>query len=580
MRKTMLAAMLSAICLGLFATGVQGQGASLSPFLKNSESSDELNPPLNVNYASLARPSASPANMVDNSIDEGAYFVGGGDVFHISIVNIPSMNCSGVVNQNGDLYIPTLGLVPLGKVTLARAKELIAESVRRQLKKPNAIYISLQKVKIVTVSVSGAVTSPGTYELPGTLRLWDAIKAANNSSKDPRSAPINLCDYDLRAVRRSNRDSTSYFDLLSFLYKGDIAQNPYIYPGDQLVLFPAANRVYVYGEVKGALSGMVPIRSNERLSEFLSLFTLGANADSGHILVQRNDESNQSFAFNMKQKSGLNVDITSREKSGNAATPVLLHNDGNQTTDFDAQQGSDFNLKNGDIITIPTKTNASEVFVVTVNGEVARPGMYPIAKNATSPQAIIELAGRYNSYANADKTVIIRNSKLSSNALTPQSGKASSIGEFLTSVRPELSSGINMMFATKDFSIIRIKDHPETCLEPWDQIVVPRMEHVVYVSGNVKRPGGYRYEPNKGKSYYINLAGGLTGKANKSNIYLIASYGDVLQACDRDVMEDGDVIVVPMSQEFKAMSTIVIPIAGIVLSALGVSLGLFSTLHK
>jgi protein involved in polysaccharide export with SLBB domain len=134
------------------------------------------------------------------------------------------------------------------------------------------------------------------------------------------------------------------------------------------------------------------------------------------------------------------------------------------------------------------------------------------------------------------------------------------------------------MTSTNDFSLIRLREHPEMHLEGGDQVIIPCAEKTVYISGNVKSPGGYPYIEGKDKAYYIARAGGYTKKADKTNIYLVVQYGEVRQIFDRNTVEDGEIIVVPMSQEYKKLTTIILPVMGATLSALGLLLGLYSTI--
>jgi protein involved in polysaccharide export with SLBB domain len=473
----------------------------------------------------------SPASM-DNSIDENTYYVGGGDIFRIYASDMPSINYSGAVNENGDLYLQSIGIISLGKITLGKAKQVIANSIKAKLKKQIDIHVSLLKVKSATISISGSVASPGTYTLPGSLRLWDALKLANKEREQPATS-LYLNDYNLRsvAVGHLGSDSLTNCDLLVYLLKGDFSQNPYLYPGDFIRILPATDRVYIGGGIKGVLFGLVPIHQNERVTDFFSFFSFDPNADSEHILIQRMDESR-------------NYQIT--------------------TINISAKESRDFLLKNNDIITVPYVKDFSEIFIVTVLGEVNHPGVYPISKRKTTVQEVLTLAGDYTPFANVEKAAVIRRTKIPSTLFTHGSGQE--VNEPLAAMRPELSSGLAMMTATKDYTVILIKDHPETILEPGDQLVIPRAEHMIYVSGSVDRPGAYAFVPHKKIGYYVDLAGGMTSRANRDNITIAEVYGDVFQASTRKVVEDGDIIVVPMAQQYRFLTIILLPLASIFIS--------------
>jgi len=112
------------------------------------------------------------------------------------------------------------------------------------------------------------VAAPGTYRLAGTFRLLDAVKMANNQELP------SLTEFNYREMECRNRDSLRYYDEFKFLFKNDLSQNPYVYPGDNIALAYAKTRVFLHGSIKNPITGTVPIKQDEPLAEFLSLFTL------------------------------------------------------------------------------------------------------------------------------------------------------------------------------------------------------------------------------------------------------------------------------------------------------------------
>ncbi|MBN2035578.1 MAG: SLBB domain-containing protein [Chitinispirillaceae bacterium] len=485
------------------------------------------------------------SEALDNSIDETHYMVGGGDVFIISSTDKTNRIFLGTVSQNGDMLIPDLGEVAIGKVSLKKAKELIKEFVRRKIRGAGEVVVALHKAKIANVNVIGMVVTPGTYEIAGVMRIWDAIGGACRNF-DGVTVKRLFDECDMRSINRIHGDSLYLLDMFTYVYQGDFTHNPYVYPGDKIIINPLQNRIFIHGEIAGPRTGWIPLRQGERAVDFLALFMLNENSDSGNIQLRR------------KQIA----------ENGSVKTQVIRL----------AEQPGEL-LCNGDVITVPSKKNAFEVFMMTIDGEVRRPGMYPIEKSGTSPEDVFAMAGGKTPFANEEKTVVIRRNKFSVAMPMIIEGKTTEFGEPISSIRPELGSAMGLMTSTKDYSILKLKDNPDLKLEPNDQIFVPRSEKTVYVSGNVRNPGGYPYVKGKTKEYYIQQAGGFTEKASRPNVYLVAEYGDVRQVFNREIIEDGDVIVVPMSQEFKKLTTIILPILNAGLGMLGLLVGLYATLQ-
>ncbi|HEX2959974.1 MAG TPA: polysaccharide biosynthesis/export family protein [Chitinispirillaceae bacterium] len=178
----------------------------------------------------------------DNSIDDSTYRIGSGDEFTVVLIKNPSVYYSGKVNQNGDLFIPEIGIVPVLKLRLCDARKKIKESCEELLKKE--VYVSLEKVKTVTVSVVGPLSNPGTFSQPGMMRLADLIKLANGDSLP------SFQKFNYRRVRCESGDSVSYYDLYRYLFKGDQSQNPYLFPGDRILTVPVSQSVYLGGGSK------------------------------------------------------------------------------------------------------------------------------------------------------------------------------------------------------------------------------------------------------------------------------------------------------------------------------------------
>lgn len=460
-----------------------------------------------------------------NVIDEKSYYIGGGDEFTIMMVDRPTLNYKGSVDQRGQLFLSGLGLIKLGKITLSEAKERIKETLL--LKNKNSdIYIKLTKCKDVCVDISGYVDEPGRYVFPGAVRILDALRIANKGKE------LLIAESDLRQVRCMTKDTIFYYDILKYTNNGDLSQNPYIFPGDNILLEPVTRQVLLTGAVKRN-TDWIPIKTDEKLKDFLSLFRLDASADSGKIIIQTSDE-------NSNRK--------------------ILH--------LDLDKDSEYTLKDQDLVIIPRKKNYNEVYYVSVGGEIQKPGVYPIIKSRTLAEDVLDMAGNITEFGDKDRAVVIRSAKMLSEKVN------------FTSVRPELGSSLQKSSAANDYTLFLLKENPELILENNDRIFIPKIEKHVYVSGEVKRAGGIEYKPDAKKEYYIKQAGGYSRKADKSNIYVITKYSDVFQTSDGENIKQGDIIVVPVSQQNRVFTTIVVPLVSVISTTLVVLLSAYNTIQS
>jgi len=481
--------------------------------------------------------SSPDQNDFFNSINPDQYYVGGGDVFLISVIGNSSVQYTGTINQQCDLYLPALGIIKVGKTTLTIAKNEIAEFVQTKLKKTSNIYVELVKVKKLTVSINGAVANPGTYSFSGAFRVLDALRAANNGAVPS----YNECN--LREIRCITRDSVKIIDLFGYLLKNDIRSNPYLYPGNSINISFATRHATINASIKSVVGGWVPIKEDESLSDFLSLFQFDGSADTSKIILQRTGQDGQNSV---------------RTIPWNNSSSILL--------------------QDRDVVTVPQKRNYSVMSMASVTGEVASPGSFPIIRDSTTARDLLELAGGITAYGDKTRAAIVRHGKIESSdsARILSLSKAQGIG-----IRPEMNSGLLRMSIIGDYSIIELTESNSSVkLSPNDNIVVPRKDIFVYVSGNVKRPGAYKYNANKSSGYYIMLAGGYTSKADKFNVFGVRNYNSVSQIIDLSEIHPADVIVVPDSQQAKFLTVIFLPILTAAATIISVFLALYTVAHS
>ncbi|HEX2959973.1 MAG TPA: SLBB domain-containing protein [Chitinispirillaceae bacterium] len=270
----------------------------------------------------------------------------------------------------------------------------------------------------------------------------------------------------------------------------------------------------------------------EQVCSFLDLFEMNGAADSQKVIIQRTDEK------------GLNRTVT-------------IINYKNREL---------FALQDNDVVIVPKKENYSEQLLVIINGAVVRPGSYPVVKEGVSAASIIELAGGPTEYADMDRAVVLRESK-----------RLPSDNNLAKEIRPEINSSFSMLKYSRDYSVVRLKDG-DVELEANDRIVIPKKENHVYVSGSVANPGGVQYKQGESISYYVEAAGGYQRRADKRNCYIMTTYEDVVTSKDKKgVIEAGDIVVVPVSQENKTLTTIIIPLFSVFSATVALMLSVYST---
>ena len=90
-------------------------------------------------------------------------------------------------------------------------------------------------------------------------------------------------------------------------------------------------------------------------------------------------------------------------------------------------------------------------------------------------------------------------------------------------------------------------------LREGDRIIVPRYDGTVKINGEVLYPNTVRFKEGKNAKYYIDLAGGTTSTAKKSQTIIIYMNGLVAKADRKHKPRPGCQIVVPTKRKGRGL---------------------------
>lgn len=264
---------------------------------------------------------------------------------------------------------------------------------------------------------------------------------------------------DILVVSRDGTERT--YDLFRADRKGDRDENPYLRPGDRVVVRPYNRQVRVSGEVRKP--GTYQLLPGENLAELLDNYADGltVNGDPTDIQITR-------FQVGDDQVS--------------------------QTQFVNAEQLEEFGLLDQDQVTVPNRNDFLPVafFEGAVGG-----GKEELGEESTSDQI------RYQFRPGESLSYAVRNL---AHRFTPVSDL-----ENAYLVRQNAPGVIAVDL--REFLYSRVLEN-DILLEPLDRIVVPFRQFFVTVSGAVALPGQYPYIPDRTYEYYVGLAGGADPNKN------------------------------------------------------------------
>ena len=171
-----------------------------------------------------------------------------------------------------------------------------------------------------------------------------------------------------------------------------------------------------------------------------------------------------------------------------------------------------------------------------VEGEVQFEGTYTLSNKGQRLSDVIKQAGGLTNRAYPEGTKLLR--------LMTQEERE--VKKLMTNANYPV--GIELDKALKNPGS---EDDP--ILREGDRIVVPRYDGTVKINGEVLYPNTVYFKEGKDADYYIDLAGGTTSTAKKSQTIIIYMNGMVARADRKHKPRPGCQIVVPTKRQRRGM---------------------------
>lgn len=192
------------------------------------------------------------------------YVVGIGDELIINVWGASEALYQSKVDKNGAIQIPQIGPIYVNGLTFESAETLIRKrlvSIHNGLagSYPNTyVIINLGGLKSITVTIAGEVLTPGTYTLPATATVFNALYMSGGPNK-------NGTFRNIRLIRQGK--VFKYVDIYNFLVNADPSDNVTLRDQD-IVFIPTCDmRVIVGGEF--LRNGLFEAKKDETVSDLI-----------------------------------------------------------------------------------------------------------------------------------------------------------------------------------------------------------------------------------------------------------------------------------------------------------------------
>ncbi len=194
---------------------------------------------------------ARPADLQIVEADMGPtaeYRVGVGDKLAVRVFQVADLSFEElVVDTSGNINLPLIGAVQSAGRTAGEMSIEIANRLAAQYLRNPQVTVTVKEAASQKITVDGAVTRPGVYEMRGSTSLLQAVAMAEG--------PSRVADLTKVAVFRSvhGRRSVALFDL-SAIRQGR-ASDPQVL-GDDVIVVDTSRLSSALREVVGALPAL------------------------------------------------------------------------------------------------------------------------------------------------------------------------------------------------------------------------------------------------------------------------------------------------------------------------------------
>lgn len=503
------------------------------------------------------------------------YRLGPGDEIIIDIWGASENSIRQEISPDGCITIPGLGVISLNGLNIADAREYLKSELSKiYADEGNQIQVTLGNTRSIKVNVMGEVMVPGTYTLSAFASVFHALYSAGG-----------ITDLgSLRDIRVSrNGNTVANVDVYEYILQGKTGGNISLQEGDVIIVPTYEAIVKVEGKVKRPMK--YEMKSDESISTLLKYAGFfAANAYKNSVRVVRQEGRQFSIAtverddfasFKVMDGDVVSADSIINRFSNklevvgavyrpgiyefceniNTVKELLTQADGllgdaftnravlyrqrenltSEVLSVDVKgimngTSPDVELKNNDLLYIPSIHDIKYTGDVYISGEIKNPGVYPYSDNMTLEDFVIT-AGGLKDEASLVRVDVSRRIK---------DNKGTEVTETV---------GQNFTFGLKDGFIV--DGEPGFVLEPYDQVFVRKspgysVQKNVTINGEVLYEGEYSLNfKNERLSSLIERAGGITafGYAKGAKLTRVANddekkrMEDVLKLMRRELGE-------------------------------------------
>ncbi|MBL7812068.1 MAG: SLBB domain-containing protein [Bacteroidetes bacterium] len=310
--------------------------------------------------------SFKPFSKPDDVVATESYILGTGDIVQLEVWGSRYWSKAYPVSESGSIDITGYQKIFVKGLSLRQARAMIASRLGIS-DAENSFSVAVTRSRMVTVNVLGEVFNPGTYTLPATNSVFNALVAMGG--------PSNIGSVRNIYIKRDGRIRDS-FDLYEYFEDITHQRDVYLQNNDYIIVMPAMHTVYVDGSIRKP--GTYELKPGETMKDLIRYAGgLYPGTYTKDIVVNRIHDN----AFEV-----VSVNLDSLQK-----------------------RGRDFNLDGAERV-IFKSISVDNQYTVLINGAVSVPGTFRI-KPGLRVSGLLKIANGLVSDAYLEKAYLVRTGK-------------------------------------------------------------------------------------------------------------------------------------------------------------------------
>jgi protein involved in polysaccharide export with SLBB domain len=214
------------------------------------------------------------------------YVLGPGDELRITIWGKIEGAWDIVVDRDGTIALPKIGVVGVTGLTFQELKLLLHKEISKYYN-GFEMNVSLGRLRSIKVYLVGNAQRPGAYTISSLSTLVNALFEGGGPNKNGSMRDIQL---------KRNGETVVHFDLYDFLLKGDKSSDVRLMPEDVIFIPPVGPLAAVAGNVN--TPAVYELKDEKTVSRLIEMAGgLNTIAFQGRIQVERIVENRRQTVF-------------------------------------------------------------------------------------------------------------------------------------------------------------------------------------------------------------------------------------------------------------------------------------------